>query len=203
MKKILQLFVLIIFTGTFSYSQLVQQSVSQLKTFQQSLSAANLQFIIPKDFKEIKAIHTAHVNVDYAMELPDGNFQVWYLVKNVQQYTSKFKASEDDPNNRTPVNPDSLYSTSSFSEATLLAGKDNFTFKSLPQDVLSSFHADKGKSYQLNLYDRPETGHYQYGLLISLQKSGTGYISMLFLSNENGPDFYKKVNKAYYSVRFN
>ncbi len=202
MKKFLQLLVLLIFAGTISYPQFVQQPFSQLKTFQQSLSAANLQFILPKDFKEIKALHTAHVDVDYAMELPDGNFQVWYLVRNVQQYTSKFKASEDDPN-RTPANPDSLYSTRSLLEATLLAGKDNFTSKFLPQDVLNVFHADRGKSYQLNLYDRPETNHYQYGLLISLQKTGTGYISMLFLSNENGPEFYKKVNKAYYSVRFN
>lgn len=200
MKKTLQ--IMLFFVSVICKAQPVQQASPQLKTFQQFLTAANLQLVFPKDFKEIKALHTPHIDVDYAMEIPDANFQVWYLVKSVQQYTSKFKASEDNLN-RALANPDSLYSTRSLLAAKLLAGKDNFTVKNLPADILNVFHADRGKSYQLNLYDRPETNHYQYGLLISLQKSGAGYISMLFLSNENGPDFYNKVNKAYYSVRFN
>ncbi len=174
----------------------------QLKAFQSALNGINVQFSFPKDFKEIKALHSSHTSVDYAMELPNASFQVWYGVKNLQLIWPKFKATEDDIK-RTTNNPDSLYISSSLSAATILAGKDNFTSKNLPPEVLTVFNADKGKSYQLNLYDRPETGHYQYGLLLCLQKNGVGYVSMLFLSNENGPDFYKKVNKAYYSVRFN
>lgn len=200
MKKFLQLFVVLLLVCTVSYTQTVQLS-SQFKNFQQSLSAANVQFLLPKDFIEIKALHTAQADVDYAMELPNANFQVWYLVKNLQQWP-KFKASEEGPK-KALNNPDSLYSSVSLSAATNLAGKDNFISKNLPKEVLNVFHADKGKSYQLNLYDRPETSHYQYGLLISLQKAGTGYMLMLFLGDENGPDFYKKVNKAYYSVKFN
>lgn len=201
MKKFLQLFFLVLNSCAVGYSQTLQPS-PQFKAFQQTLSATNVQFTFPKDFKEIKALHTAHTNVDYAMELPNANFQVWYGVKNLQQVWPKFKATEDDIK-RTLTNPDSLYSSVSLSAATQLAGKENFTCKNLPKDVLDVFRADEGKSYQLNLYDRPETGRYQYALLISLQKNGAGYIMMLFLSNENGPEFYKKVNKAYYSVRFN
>ncbi len=201
MKKFFNIFIILLFVRTVSYTQSVQP-FSQLKTFQQSLSATDLQFTFPKDFKEIKALHEGNVDVNYAMELPDEDFQIWYQVKNTQQQWPKRKFTEDGAK-RAAIQPDSLYSVSSSSVAMLLAGKDNFTSKNLSLAVLNTFHADRGKSYQLELYDRPETNHYQYGLLISLQKNSVGYVSMLFLSNDNGPEFYRKVNKAYYSVRFN
>jgi len=200
MRKSLLFFVLLLITCTIGNTQVVQPS-SQLKTFQQILLATNLQFTFPKDFKEIKALHQAEMDVDYAMELPDDNFKVWYIVKNLQQ-RNKLKVSESDPKT-VLAHPDSLYRSVYLSTATTLAGKDNYTSKNLPQEVLDLFHADRGQSCLLNLYNAPLTEHYKYGLLISLQKDGTGCIAMLFLSNDNGPDFYKKVNKAYYSVRFN
>jgi len=185
------------------YTQSLSAS-TQFKTFQQALAETNLQFVIPKNFKEIEPIQTAtaDVNVDYAVMLPQSNFQVWFKVKNIAQEEARFKASDGDAK-LSLANPDSLYSFKSLSTAIKLAGKGNFTYKSLPQNVLDSFHADAGCSYQLNLRDMPETNHYKYGLLISLQKNTSGYILMLFLGNENGPAFYKKVNMAYYSVRFN
>lgn len=201
MKKFFEIFIILFLVCTSSYTQSIQ-TFSQLKTFQQSLSTVDLQFTFPKDFKEIKALHEGNVDVSYAMELPDENFQVWYQVKNTQQQWPKHKITEDD-SKHTAINPDSLYSVSSSAVAMVLAGKNNFTSKTLSSEVLNTFHADRGKSYQLELYDLPETNHYQYGLLISLQKTGVGYVSMLFLSNDNGPEFYRKVNKAYYSVRFN
>lgn len=201
MKKFLEIFIVLLIVCTSSYTQSVQ-TFSQLKTFQQLLSAADLQFTFPKDFKEIKALHEGNIDVNYAMELSDENFQVWYQVKNTQQQWPKRKITEDD-SKRAAIHPDSLYSVSSSLAAVMLAGKNNFTSKNLSPEVLNTFHADRGKSYQLELFDRPETNHFQYGLLISLQKNSVGYVSMLFLSNDNGPEFYRKVNKAYYSVRFN
>lgn len=201
MKRILPALVALLIACTVGYTQTVQP-FSQLKNFQQSLAAANLQFSLPKDFKEVKALHKEDLNIDYAMEMPNANFQVWYLVKNLQQEQPRLKTAEEN-SKRTLNNLDSLYIYTALSTANALAGKDNYTFKNLPPNVLNTFHADKGRSYQLNLYNTPETEHYQYGLLLSLYKNGTGCICMLFLSNENGPDFYKKVNKAYYSVRFN
>ncbi len=201
MKKFSNILVMLLILGGSIYTQ-PAQTYSQLKTFQQSLSATDLSFTFPKDFKEIKAFHEGNIDVDYAMELPEENFQVWYLVKNIQQQWLKPKLSEDN-SKRTTINPDSLYNVMAQYAADKLAGKNNYTAKYLSQDVLNTFHADKGKSYQLELLDRPETNHFQYGLLLSLQKDRTGYVSMLFLSNDNGPDFYKKVNKAYYSVKFN
>lgn len=201
MKKYLQFLIVLLIISSGGHTQ-TTQPFSQLKSFQQNLTAANVQFFFPKDFKEIKALHTAHVDIDYAIALPNKDFQVWYLVKNVQQEWPKLKITEDN-SKRAAINPDSVYSTTSLYAAMQLAGKDNFTTKNLPPDVLSIFHADRGKSYELNLYDRADTKHYQYGLLISLQKDGVGYVSMLFLGNDNGPDFYKNVNRAYYSIKFN
>lgn len=201
MKNLLRLLFFIFIMSTVGYTQIVQTG-TQLKNFQQTLSSTNLQFVFPKDFKEIKAAYDAELNVDYAMELPNAKFQLWLMVKNIQQEQAKIKASEDNPK-RALNNADSLYSSASLLAANKLAGKGNYTYKNLPQDVLDWFRADEGRSYQLNLYDRQETSHYKNGLLLSLQKNGRGCILMLFLGNEDGPDFYKKVNKAYYSVRFN
>ncbi|MGI4897760.1 MAG: hypothetical protein ACRYFT_04235 [Janthinobacterium lividum] len=203
MFKILRSFVLILIICATGFAQ-IPQNYSQLKSFQQTLSMVGVQFFSPKEFREIKPLRYENIQVDYAMELQNGNFQVWYLARSSQQEQAKIKVSEDDIR-RLTVHPDSLYTMAAASTAVRLAGKDkdNYTYKILPPDALSSFRADNGVSYQLNLKDRPETNRYQYGLLVCLQKNGQGYVQMLFLSNENGPDFYKKVNKAYYSVRFN
>ncbi len=203
MFKILRSFLLIIIICASGFAQIPQNN-SQLKSFQQTLLVVGVQFTSPKELREIKPLHYGNINVDYAMELPNDNFQVWYLVRNSQQVQARIKVFEDNVK-RLTIHPDSLYATAASRAAAILAGndKDNYTCKALPADVLSSFGADNGISYQLNLKDRPETNHYQYGLLVCLQKNGQGYVEMLFLSNENGPDFYKKVNKAYYSVKFN
>lgn len=182
----------------------IPQNISQLKSFQQTLSVVGVQFFSPKEFREIKPLHYGNINVDYAIELPNDNFQVWYLAKSSLQEQAKIKVFEDNVK-RSAIHPDSLYTFAAARTSAILAGNDknNYTYKILPPDVLSSFGADNGISYQLNLKDRPETNHYQYGLLVCLQKNGQGYVEMLFLSNQNGPDFYKNVNKAYYSVKFN
>ncbi|RYE19285.1 MAG: hypothetical protein EOP42_29315 [Sphingobacteriaceae bacterium] len=201
MKKFLKILVVLLIFGGSTYTQSVQ-IYSQFKTFQQALTATGLSFSFPKEFKETKALHEGNIDVDYAMELPEENFQVWYSVKNTHQLWLKRKMYEDNLK-YSVVPPDSIYNIMATAAAQMLAGKNNYIVKNLTPEVLNTFHADKGKSYQLELFDRPETNHFQYGLLLSLQKTGVGFISILFLSNDNGPDFYKKINKAYYSVKFN
>jgi hypothetical protein len=199
MKNVLYLVFFLIVNLTASYAQSVAVS-PQLKTFQQTLAASNIQFVFPKEFKEIKLVNA--LEIDYAIELPKENFQVWFKVKGIQPEPSKAKGAEDEPKQNL-ASSDSLYNSVALTAATKLAGKDNYTYKSLPPDALAFFNADQGRSYQLNLRDMPQTNHYKYALLISLQKNEQGSIFMLFLGNENGPGFYKKVNKAYYSVKFN
>jgi hypothetical protein len=201
MRKLLPiLLLLLIFANLVSHAQ-SQSNFTQLKSFQQTLAALNAQFAFPKDFKEIKTVRGADLDVDYAIELPNDDFQVWFMARNQQQRT-KSKVFEDNakaPNSSS----DSLYKSVSTATALALAGKNNFTDKVLPAELLALYHADEGQSYLLNLYNAPVTNHYKYGLLICLQKNGAGSISMLFLGNDNGPEFYKKVNKACYAVRFN
>ncbi len=178
------------------------QNFPQLKSFQQNLATLNVQFALPRDFKEIKTVHTADLDVDYAMELPNENFQVWFMVKNLQQQRARLKVFED-ASKAAISTPDSLYKPIATATAIALAGKNNYTVKALPPEALALFNANEGQSYLLSLYNTPITNRCKYGLLICLQKHGAGSISMLFLSNDNGPDFYKNVNKACYSVRFN
>ena len=192
---------LLFFVALIAHGQLVQ-NFPQLKSFQQNLAALNVQFTLPRDFREIKTVHTADLDVDYAMELPNENFQVWFMVKNLQQQRARLKIFEDASKGATSA-PDSLYKPIATATAIALAGKNNYTIKALPPEALALFGANEGQSYLLSLYNTPITNHCKYGLLICLQKNGAGSISMLFLSNDNGTDFYKNVNKACYSVRFN
>ena len=201
MRKILSIFMLLFSSGLIVHGQSVQ-NFPQLKSFQQNLSGINVQFAFPRDFKEIKTLHTTDLDIDYAIELPNENFQVWFMVKNLQQQRAKLKVFED-ASKAAANNPDSLYKPIATATAITLAGKNNYTVKVLPPEALALFNAGQGQSYLLNLYDTPVTNRCKYGLLICLQKHGSGSVSMLFLSNDNGPDFYKNVNKACYSVRFN
>lgn len=202
MRKILPiLFLLLILVNLIGHAQ-PQPNFPQLKTFQQTLAGLNVQFAFPKDFKEIKTVRNPELDIDYAMELPNENFQVWFMVKNLQQQRTKLKVFED-ASKAAINNPDSLYRPIATATAITLAGKNNYTVKVLPPEALALFNASGGQSYLLGLYNTPVTNRCKYGLLICLQKHGAGSVSMLFLSNDNGPDFYKNVNKACYSVRFN
>lgn len=200
MRKILPLLFFLILVNLIGRAQ-PQPNYPQLKAFQQTLAGLNGQFNFPRDFREIKTARDADLDIDYAIELPNENFQVWFIAKNQQQRTHP-KVFEDDSKSAN-YNPDSIYKSISTATAIALAGKNNYTFKALPAEMLALFHADEGQSYLLNLYDTPVTVHYKYGLLICLQRNGTGSISMVFLSNDNGPDFYKNVNRACYAIRFN
>lgn len=201
MRRLLSTFLLLFSVGLLVHGQSVQ-SFPQLKSFQQNLAGINVQFAFPRDFKEIKTVHAADLDIDYAIELPNENFQVWFMVKNLQQQRARSKVFED-VSKAALTNPDSLYKPIATATAITLAGKNNYTVKALPPEALALFNASQGQSYLLNLYDAPLTNRCKYGLLICLQKHGAGYFSMLFLGNDNGPDFYKNVNKACYSVRFN
>ncbi|WP_299288457.1 hypothetical protein [uncultured Mucilaginibacter sp.] len=201
MRKISPILLLLILVNLIGHAQL-QQNFPQLKTFQQTLAGLTVQFALPRDFREIKTVHTADLDVDYAMELPNENFQVWFMLKNLQQQRVKLKVFEDASKTATST-PDSLYKSIATATAIALAGKNNYTVKALPPEALALFNANEGQSYLLSLYNTPITNRCKYGLLICLQKRGAGSVSMLFLSNDNGPNFYKNVNKACYSVRFN
>ena len=59
-----------------------------------------------------------------------------------------------------------------------------------------------GKTYLLNLLDMPETKHYKYALLITLQKGHVGTIIAVCFANEKGAEFFKNINKASKCLKF-
>src|SRR4051812_1637823 len=54
---------------------------SQLSEFKNLTAQANLSFIFPPGFKEIKALNNEYFSFDYAMELPGKDFEIWFHIK--------------------------------------------------------------------------------------------------------------------------
>jgi hypothetical protein len=80
----------------------------QLKNFQQLTAAANVNFISPKGFKEIKAPNNEDLSFDYAMELPGKDFEIWFQVKSQKENYASYLRSIGDQSTM-QANPDSLY----------------------------------------------------------------------------------------------
>ena len=99
-------------------------------------------------------------------------------------------------------NPDSVYLDVGKATAVSLAGDQPYFERTIPPEVLAKYHADAGKSYLITLLDLPETKHYKYALLITLQKNHTGTILAICFGNEKGPEFFKNINRASHCLMF-
>lgn len=174
----------------------------EYQAFMQDLNRSGISFVFPDGFKEIKVPDDENLTFDYGLQLNNKDFEVWYIINNLKSEWVSYNLSKDDPE-KVHENPDSLYIGICSAQALALAGKGNYFMRNLPDQLIEKqFNADVGKSYLLNLYDTPVLKHYQYALLLMLQKNGRANLLMLFLSNDNGPEFYKNVNMAYRSIRF-
>jgi hypothetical protein len=168
-----------------------------LRNFYNKLSAINLNFTFPDGFKEIKTVNTNNMAFDYAMEIPDADFEIWLQV-NTQKENEKI-ANERNIH----VSPDSLYVNIAETQCAAFSDdKNNYFTRGLPPYILERYGADAGRTYLLNLTDSPVTKHYKYGLLIILQKNGMGTVSAICFTNEKGPDFFKNMNKASNCLKF-
>lgn len=170
-----------------------QHESGQLKAFVHKVALANVVFIFPPGFKEIRAGNDDDFSFDYAIELPDKDFEIWFEVKSQKANNEHFNLDG---------NPDSLYAAIGAGRAKAFAGENDFFTRSIPPDVLARYNADAGKSYFINLQDMEETRHYKYALLIILQKNHTGTIMAICFTNEKGPEFFKNINKAGNCLKF-
>jgi hypothetical protein len=178
------------------------QTISQVKgskqfnEFSQLLAQANVTFTFPKGFKEIPAVNNEDFSFDYAMEIPGQEFEIWFQVKSLKQNWLSYERNHEQEN------PDSSYLKMGKAQAAAFTGEmDNF-IRAIPANVLARYRADAGKSYLLNLLDLPETKHYKYALLITLQRNHTGTIMAVCFTNEKDPEFFKNIDKASNSLQF-
>jgi hypothetical protein len=138
---------------------------------------------------------------DYALELPGKDFEIWFQVKSEKENWASFIHNQNAPNAQL-ANPDSAYNDWGKAHAITFTGDQTYYAVSIPPDVLARYNADAGKSYLLTLLDLPQTKHYKYALLITLQKNHTGTIMAVCFTNDKGPEFYKNINLASNCLKF-
>jgi len=168
-----------------------------LKIFRDLLANINATFILPDGFNEIKPIATDKFPCHYALQLPTADFEVRFEVNSLKPEWKNFDQGKGEK-----VNPDSLYNKLVVSEVKSLATDGKYFSRAIPERILQEYNADLGRSYFFNLADSPETNHYQYALLVVLQKNHYGNIVLVCFSNERGPGFFKNINKLKDCLRF-
>ncbi|MFI5162986.1 MAG: hypothetical protein ACHQHN_17020 [Sphingobacteriales bacterium] len=173
----------------------------QLTDFRQLNAEANVVFTFPAGFKEIKALNNADFSYDYAVELPDHDFEIWFVVRSQKRDWQQYELVKNDPTKQT-ANPDSNYVAIGRAQASAFTGETNSQVRIIPPDILARYNASAGRTYLLNLLDRVETRHFKYALLITLEKDHTGTILAVCLTNDKGPEFFKNINKAVNCLKF-
>jgi len=164
--------------------------------FNKDLADANLTFTLPNGFRETKPVNDDD-NFDYAIEVPDGNFEIWFQTKSLKE-NKPIKLKNDKQ-----VNPDSLYLEMGRSQAETFLGNKNYLTRSIPQYSLQRYGADAGKTYLVNLPDATATKHYKYAMIVVLQKNHAGTMEAVCFANELGPGFFKNLNMASSCIKFN
>lgn len=187
---------------TSGHSKQTAPTVStQLANFQKKAEQANVKFVFPAGFREVKAPDNEDFSFDYAVELPGKDFEIWFQVKSQKENWASYVKSLGNKSTM-QANPDSLYLGMGTAHATAFTGDLNYLTRTMPANILKRNNADAGRSYMLNLLDMPVTKHYKYALLITLQKDHTGTILAVCFSNEKGPEFFKNIDRASNCIKF-
>ncbi|MBS1520966.1 MAG: hypothetical protein JST50_08225 [Bacteroidetes bacterium] len=173
----------------------------QLKKFVKLAREANVMYIAPEGFKEIKPINNDTLSFDYALELPGEEFEVWFEVQPQKKVLADFARLVSDTS-RTNEHPDSLYNKTGLTLASELSGGQSYFTTIIPPDYLARYNATEGKTYLLDLADANETKHYKYALLITLHKDRIGTIVAICFGNEKGSGFFKNIFKASRALKF-
>ncbi len=193
---ILLLICLTIFAPAAAGRQDPQQPGHDLKVFRVLLANVNANFLSPDEFTEIKPGKADKFPFQYGLQLPGSDFEVRFQVNELKSEWRKYKAPAEK------TNPDSLYIKAAGSVVKNLAGDGRQFTRPLSAKILQDYNADLGRSYFFNLADSPETNHYQFALMVVLQKNHYGNITVICMGNERGPGFFKNINKLKDCIRF-
>jgi len=173
--------------------------LTELQEFNRLAAEAGVTFSFPEGFKEIKALNNDYFSYDYAIALPDRDFEIWFQIKPGKENWQSYMRAK----NSQLANPDSLYAAAAEAQAITFSGGKNYFVRNIPPQVCARYNADVGKSYLLTLLDMTATKHYKYALLITLQKNHTGNIVAVCFTNEKGPEFFKNIRMAGNCLKFN
>ena len=211
-KQILLTAMFVLYTATSMSQQAKQKALfvkhaiakrasHQLIDFYRLTTDAGVVFAFPEGFKETRVLNNEDFSFDYAIEIPDDEFEVWFQVKSQKENWANYEHFKNDPT-KVIACPDSLYIQMGRAEAVALMGDEPYFTRNISADVLARYNAEAGKSYLLNLADRRETKHYKYALLLTLQKNHIGTILAVCFTNEKSPEFFKNVNRMCRYIKF-
>lgn len=142
---------------------------------------------IPPGFWVVHPVQNPAMPYDFGIRSMYTNFEVWFNVVN----TSKIPAG------------DSVAIRNARRQVSQVSADKKYIAKTIPSEIMKEFfNADFGRSFALTLKKGHATRNYKYAQLMVVQKSRTSSLVMLFLSDENGPAFYRNVNSVFYTVKF-
>lgn len=173
----------------------------RLRDFTRLTTAAGVDFTFPDGFKETRVLNNEDYAFDYAMEIPNQEFELWFVVKPQKNDWQNYVASKNDPRKQTP-DPDTAYIALAHAQASILAADTGWIRRDISPAVLERFKANAGKSYLLTLPDRRATNRYKYALVLAIEKDHTGTILAVCFTNDKSADFFRNVNRISRYIRF-
>ncbi|WP_295653384.1 hypothetical protein [uncultured Mucilaginibacter sp.] len=177
-----------------------QNDSQQLKKFKEHLASIDASFVLPEGFTEVKPENSDKTAYEYALTMPNDDFEIRFQVNDLKREWKKFQRGKSGANT---INPDSLYSKIAMDQVNSLSDQGPSFNRPFPARIMQFYNVDIGHSYFFSLANNDLTKHYQYALLVVIQKNHYGTISVVCLSNEKGPEFFKKINKLRNCLKFN
>lgn len=183
------------------FAQVKQQPLTrELKNFSKILTKANVSFIFPAGFKEIKAPNTPEHDFDYGIASNEDDCEIWFQVRTQKENWDNYLKRND----RHILNPDSLYREIGQLQANTFKSDKPAMARSIPPYTTKRYNADLGYTYLISaLPDAQITKHYKVAMVVVLQKNKAGTVLAVCFANELGPGFFSNLNKASSCLKFN
>lgn len=170
-------------------------------SFAKEAADAGMVYIYPAGFKELRPVTYGDVQFNYALTLPGESFEVWFRTIPLKKSWTSYRHLQEGAQ-QVHLNPDSAYIETGKSVAEALSTDDSYFERQIQPETLTDYNADAGKSYLVSLNDSPATKHYNYALIITLQKNHVGNLLAVCLSNDKGPGFFQNINRLKNCLRF-
>ncbi len=183
----------------FAHAQTNQGESRNGKQFKELMASVNATFTFPEGFTEVTPVNNDKTSYQYALELPNSDFEVLFQVNQTKKDWKRYDRSRESEK----INPDSLYSSIADAHLSSLSGDGGKFNRPIPAKILQFYNADIGRSYFFTLATSPVTHSYQYGLMVIIQKNHQGSIVVTCFGNDRGPEFFKKVNMLRNCLKFN